>query len=92
MNITYSRATSSDIDQIYLLCKQLIDAYENVESIDYDKVLKWVQKKIETSINEYTAVYADGKKAGDDNISKRYNEKVPIGNGGRAAGSVRHNV
>lgn len=64
MNITYSRATSSDIAQIYLLCKQLIDAYENVESIDYDKVLKWVQKKIETSINEYTAVYADGKKAG----------------------------
>ena len=64
MNITYDKATAYDVECIYQLCKQLIDGYENIESIDYEKVLKWVRNKIEASIDEYTAVYADGQKAG----------------------------
>lgn len=64
MKITYKRAVNSDIEQLYQLCKQLIDAYENVECIDYERVLSWVRKKLEDSIDEYTSVYADGKKAG----------------------------
>lgn len=64
MKLTYDRATGSDIDHLYQLCKQLIDDYENIERIDYVKVLNWVRKKIENSIDEYTTVYADGKKAG----------------------------
>ncbi len=62
--ITYQTATVCDIEPIYRLCKQLIDDYENLESIDYDKVLKWVRKKIESSIDEYTAVFVSGEKAG----------------------------
>lgn len=62
--ITYEKATSNDIDQIYQLCRQLIDDYENVDSIDYDRVLKWVRRKIEGSIDEYTVVYAADKKVG----------------------------
>lgn len=62
--ITYKKAASDDIERIYRLCKQLIDKYENVDSIDYDRVLKWVHRKIESSIDEYTAVYIAGKKAG----------------------------
>ncbi len=64
MKLTYDRATGSVIDHLYQLCKQLIDDYENIERIDYVKVLNWVRKKIENSIDEYTTVYADGKKAG----------------------------
>ena len=64
MNITYNKATADDIEQIYQHCKKLIDDYENIESIDYDKVLKWVHKKIEKSIDEYTVIYVNDKKAG----------------------------
>lgn len=64
MKITYDSATRLDIDRLYRLCKQLIDDYEHVEHIDYEKVLRWVRQKLETSIDEYTAVYADGQKAG----------------------------
>lgn len=62
--ITYEKATPDDIERIYRLCKQLIDDYENVDSLDYDRVLKWVRRKIEGSIDEYTAVYIADKKAG----------------------------
>lgn len=62
--ITYEKATPDDIERIYRLCKQLIDDYENVDSLDYDRVLKWVRRKIEGSIDEYTAVHIADKKAG----------------------------
>lgn len=62
--ITYEKATSNDIERIYQLCRQLIDDYENLDVIDYDKVLKWVRRKIESSIDEYTVVYAADKKVG----------------------------
>lgn len=64
MNITYETAQSCDVEVIYRLCKQLIDEYENVGSIDYEKVLSWVHKKIETAIGEYTVICADCEKAG----------------------------
>ncbi len=64
MNITYEKANIEDIEQIYSLCKQLIHDYEKLESIDYDKVLNWIRKKIENNIDQYTTIYADGQKAG----------------------------
>jgi ribosomal protein S18 acetylase RimI-like enzyme len=64
MSIVYDKPKTEDIEPIFLLCKQLIDDYENKDAIDYDRVLKWVHKKIETSIAEYTVVYSDGNKAG----------------------------
>jgi len=64
MIITYETAQICDIDIIYQLCNQLIDKYEDLERIDYDRVLAWVRRKIESSIGEYTAIFADGKKAG----------------------------
>ena len=39
MNITFKSADNSDIKTIYLLCKSLIDEYENIENINYDMVL-----------------------------------------------------
>lgn len=64
MNITYQKATETDIGPIFELCRRLIHDYEDLESIDYPKVMQWVRRKIETSIGEYTAIYADGQKAG----------------------------
>lgn len=64
MNVAYGMATNEDIDCLYRLNKALIDAYESSESIDYNRVLRWVRRKIETHIDEYAVVYADGEKAG----------------------------
>lgn len=63
MGLSYKKATKDDIEPVYKLCKQLIDKYEQTDAIDYPKVLNWVRKKIESSVDEYTVVYADGVKA-----------------------------
>ena len=64
MNITYEKAKIEDIEPIYELCKQLILDYEDLEKIDVSKVLDWVREKIESSIEQYTVIYADDRKAG----------------------------
>jgi len=64
MTITYDQAKMEDAGQIYSLCRQLICDYENFQSVDLEKVLCWVRKKIETCIHEYTVIFADGRKAG----------------------------
>ncbi len=64
MTLTYEKAQAEDIPRIYDLCKQLIDQYENTAQIAYEKVLAWVGRKLEAQIDQYTAVFANGQKAG----------------------------
>ena len=64
MNITYENASSADIEPVYELCKGLIMDYEDLDSIDVEKVLAWVRRKLTASIGEYTVMRADGEKAG----------------------------
>ncbi len=64
MNINYDKAKTEDIEHLYQLNKQLFDDYENVENDDHDRALKMIHKRIETSIDEYTVVFVDGRKAG----------------------------
>lgn len=64
MNITYETATAADIEPVYQLCKALILSYEDTESIDLEKVLKWVRRKLEKSIGEYTVIRLGAEKAG----------------------------
>lgn len=64
MNLTFAPAQPADIDTIYRFSKELIDAYEDLASIDYEKVLAWVRRKIENNISEYTCIFRDGRKAG----------------------------
>lgn len=58
--LSFEMATSDDIAQIVALSKELIDRYEDVTSIDYDKVLHWIQRKIEDNIFQYVRT-CDGK-------------------------------
>lgn len=60
----FQQATVADVEPIFALSKALIDRYEDVESIDYDKVLQWVRRKIEGCIGEYQRVLAEGSLAG----------------------------
>jgi len=64
MELTFEKARPEDVPCIFNLCKDLIDRYEDVQSIPYDGVLQWVRRKIENGIEEYTCVYCDGEKAG----------------------------
>lgn len=64
MNIKYKPADKTDIEPIFELNKALIDEYENIEAIDYQKVLSWVRNKIEAHIQEYICVVLDEKKVG----------------------------
>lgn len=62
MNINYDKAKTEDIEHLYQLNKQLFDDYENVENDDHDRALKMIHKRIETSIDEYTVVFVDGRR------------------------------
>ena len=64
MDITYKTATASEIEPIFQQSKQLIDTYEDINTIDYTMVMDWMRRKITKKIDEYQVVYADGKKAG----------------------------
>lgn len=64
MPLSYVPATREDADVIFSMCKQLIDSYEDVETIDYEKVIAWVRKKIDDNIGKYTCVTQNGEKVG----------------------------
>lgn len=64
MEIKYKTAEDIDIEPIFKLNKALIDEYENIETIDYEKVLSWEKNKIKTHIKEYTCAMINEKKVG----------------------------
>lgn len=61
MKLEYSKGTSADIPVIFAQAKALVDAYEDVSAIDYDKVMAWMERKITKCIESYTRVCLAGK-------------------------------
>lgn len=78
MKITYTQAKAEDIAHIYPLCRQLIADYETADNLDLDKILRWIQHKLETCIQEYTAIFADGRKAGYYHFYKNEEEAYEL--------------
>ena len=64
MDITFIKAEAADIPAIYDLNKKLIEKYENLQKIDFEKVLQWMKNKIESHINEYACVMSGKEKIG----------------------------
>ena len=62
MMLQYQPADAEDIPVIYSQAKQLIDQYEDCNSIDYEKVMEWVHRKISSNISQYRCVVAVGEK------------------------------
>ena len=62
MILQYRTAEEEDISVIYSQAKKLIDQYEDCDSIDYEKVMAWVHRKISSNISQYRCVLADGEK------------------------------
>ena len=61
MMLQYRPAEENDISAIYSQAKDLIDQYEDCDSIDYEKVMAWVYRKIASNISQYRRVHADGE-------------------------------
>ena len=64
MNLEFVSAEAADVETIFSLLKELIDTYEDLASINYEKALAWCRRQIEENIGSYTCVLSDGKKAG----------------------------
>ena len=64
MDLNFECATSQDIDILFRLSKELIDTYEDVSAIDYEKVLCWVRQKIADNISDYIRVICSGTTVG----------------------------
>lgn len=60
------------------MSKKLIDDYENIEDIDYEKVLSWIREKIQNHINDYSIIFVDGTKAGYYRFCKNADNKFEI--------------
>lgn len=67
--LTFSPALPEDAEILFRLNQELIDAYEDISSIDYPKVLAWVRRNIEEHLPSFTRVYWDGKLAGFYSLS-----------------------
>ena len=78
MNLSYQKATADDIGPIFELCQKLILDYEDLRAIDPEKVLRWVRRKIEQSIDGYTAIFADGVKAGYYHFFRNEDQKLEL--------------
>lgn len=64
MILSYENAALQDVETIYEFNKYLIDRYENIQNIEYDKVLAWVREKIEDNIHEYKRVLLEDEMIG----------------------------
>lgn len=64
MELSFGPALPEDGEILFRLNRELIDQYEDVQNIPYEKVLRWVRRKIEENISSYTRIYAGGRHAG----------------------------
>ena len=62
--ITYISAEQRDLPLLFALNKQLIDSYEDVSAIDYEKVLAWVQKNLEQMLPHFRKILWNGVPVG----------------------------
>ena len=54
--LRFTPALPRDVQLLYTLNKELIDRYEDISSIDYDRVLAWVRNHIEQNIHAFSRV------------------------------------
>lgn len=71
MELEYRKAAQEDAQQIFGLCKSLIDTYEELSSVEYPQVLDWVARKIQKNIAMYTVITCNGQKVGYYCLSKQ---------------------
>lgn len=61
MKLVFQQAEEGDISAIFAQAKALVELYEDLTTIDYDKVLAWMERKITKQIGSYTRVSLEGQ-------------------------------
>ena len=64
MELRYVTATEQDVQPVFDLSRSLIEAYEDLSTIDYPKVLRWVESKIRNNIQKYNVILCNDEKVG----------------------------
>jgi len=62
MNLRFVNAEASDIPVIFTQAKALVDTYEDLSAIDYDKVIAWMERKITKHISGYRCAVLGSEK------------------------------
>ena len=62
--LRYAPAGRQGIPAIFAQAKAVIDAYEDVEHIPYDRVMDWTRRKIAGHLTEYRRIYRGEELAG----------------------------
>ena len=62
--LRYAPARAEDVPVIFDQAKALVDAYEDVERIPYDRVMDWMRRKIAGRLMEYRRIYRGEELAG----------------------------
>lgn len=60
--LQFLTAEEVDVPVIFAFAKDLIDSYEDLTQIDYDRVMSWMHRKIESDISAYTCVWYNSRK------------------------------
>lgn len=74
LKLSYDSANQEDIPVIFAMAKDLIDTYEDISAIDYDKVISWVLNKICKNISDYQCIFLEGTKVGYYRLCKENGE------------------
>lgn len=61
--LEYMPALVEDIPLIFDQCRDLVNQYEDLSRIDYEKVMAWMRNKVEMNIKQYVCVLFHGEKA-----------------------------
>lgn len=64
MEIHYGPACPEDIQEITAFAKALVDRYEDLEKIPYQRVVSWLTDKVRENLPEYHRIYAGEQLAG----------------------------
>ena len=62
--LRYVTASEQDVQTIFALSKSLIEEYEDLSSVDYPKILRWVESKIRDNIDKYKVIVFNDEKVG----------------------------
>ena len=62
MNVRFVNATEKDIPVVFDQAKLLVDTFEDIHAIDYEKVLKWLEQKITGHISQYRCAMIDDQR------------------------------
>ena len=64
MQISFQPIKPEDVEKIFQFQKELIERYENLSSINCEKVFAWCKKKIQVTMQDYRRIMVEKELAG----------------------------